>query len=530
MEEDASKPPTKPAVVITGAARGIGREFARIAGAEGRCVVLVDRMADPLTQVSAELSASGVANHPVTLDLSNPEAGALLEGALRDRGLHCDVLVNNAGFGLLGPALNAPLDDHLRMVAVHVSALTELTLRFLPGMLARRSGGVINVSSLAAYMAGPNSATYSASKAYVRAFSWALAGELAGTGVAVTCVCPGMVATDFWRGLAVNHAALFNWFPPGSPRSVAEAGCKGFRARKHTVIPGLLNRLSALCLPIYSARYLMWLTGRLYDPLRPQEVASPDSRKPAIVVTGASSGIGREIARIAARDGTDVVLVARSRPELDRLANEIRARGTAAHVVVADLAEQECGQLIERSLNESGLYCDALVNNAGMCLAGPAVELGVSEQLKLLSVNVRAVTELTLRFLPAMASRRRGGVLNVGSIGAYIAAPNMAVYHASKAFVASLSNSLSAELAKFGVRVSCLSPGVVRTPLVDRLRVRRDLLYRLTPKSTPEFTATAAWRGFRAGRRLIIPSRADRVLTFLFRMLPRVAIPSIPVE
>jgi short-subunit dehydrogenase len=520
----------KPAVVVTGAAAGIGREFACIVADKSRSVLLVDRLREPLEQVAAELSDKGVEAYPCTIDLAAPTAGKLIEGALLERGLYCDVLVNNAGFGLLGPAVDTDVGVHLKMVAVHVSALTELTLRFLPGMIERRTGGIINVSSIAAYMSGPNMATYNASKAYVRAFSNAVAGELKGTGVTVTCLCPGMVHTGFWDGLAINRTRLFNFLPSLPARSIAQAGWKGFQAKKHTVIPQLYYKLAAVPLRFVPAQLIKRLTIGMFNRPLAGLAAADEALRPAIVVTGASSGIGRAIARYAAGERTDVVLVARSKDALNRLAAELELMGAAAHPVVVDLSQERAGDVIERALIEKGLYCDVIVNNAGLCLAGRASQLGLSEQLKLLSVNVRAVTELTMRFLPAMIRRRRGGVLNVGSIGAYMAAPNLAVYHASKAYVASLSDSLASEAADFGVTVTCLSPGVVRTPLVDRLPVKRDFLFHLTPKSSPEFTAEAGWRGLRAGMRLVIPSWFDRALAFVFVMSPRAAIPTIPVR
>src|SRR6185312_13397119 len=143
-----------------------------------------------------------------------------------------------------------------------------------------------------------------------------------------------------------------------------------------------------------------------------------DGMKPAIVVTGASSGIGREIARIASGDGQPIVLVARSRDALDALAAELTAAGAQAIVVAADLSDGSAGTAIESALSGHGLVCDVLVNSAGFALAGRAAELPREEQMRLLDVNIRALTELTLRFLPGMVARGRGGILNVGSITA----------------------------------------------------------------------------------------------------------------
>jgi short-subunit dehydrogenase len=225
-----------------------------------------------------------------------------------------------------------------------------------------------------------------------------------------------------------------------------------------------------------------------------------------------------------------MMLVARSQDALAKLAEELTSSGTSAYTLPIDLANSDAGDTIENALKERGLYCDVIVNNAGICLAGPAAELGRSEQMQLVDVNIRALTELTLRFLPGMVARGRGGVLNLGSIGSYMSAPNMAVYHASKAYVQSFSAALAAEVADTGVTVTCLSPGVVRTPLVDRLALARTRLVKLAPRSNARDTARAGWRGFRAGKRLVIPRMVDRVLATIFFLLPRRIIPRVPVK
>jgi hypothetical protein len=237
---------------------------------------------------------------------------------------------------------------------------------------------------------------------------------------------------------------------------------------------------------------------------------------PAIVVTGAASGIGRELARQAARDGAFMLLVDRSHDALESFAAELTSSGTQAHALSIDLLTPNAGEIIENALKERGLYCDVLVNNAGVGLVGLAIEIDRSEHMRLVDINLRALTELTLRFLPGMVARGRGGVLNLGSIGSYMSAPNMAVYHASKAYVQSFSAALAAEVADTGVTVTCLSPGVVRTPLVDRLPLARTRLVKLAPRSNARDTARAGWRGFRAGKSLVIPRMVDRVLATIF--------------
>ncbi len=185
--------------------------------------------------------------------------------------------------------------------------------------------------------------------------------------------------------------------------------------------------------------------------------------RPAIVVTGASSGIGRGIARAAAHDKCFMVLIGTSQAALDEIAAELTAGGVEAEPLCLDLADPAAGQRIEDVLAERQLYCDVLVNSAGFGVFGLAAAADRNKQVKLVDVNVRALTELTLRFLPGMLARGRGGILNLGSITAYTPGPYMAAYFASKAYVKSFTTALSAEVAGSGVTITCLNPGVVRT-------------------------------------------------------------------
>jgi short-subunit dehydrogenase len=242
--------------------------------------------------------------------------------------------------------------------------------------------------------------------------------------------------------------------------------------------------------------------------------------KPAIVVTGASSGIGRELARIAAREHEAMVLVARSEGDLEELAGELGRQGVEACAVHIDLTDPQSGATIERVLAERDLYCDVLVNCAGFGVYGAAAEADRAEQINLLDINIRALADLTLRFLPGMISRRRGGVLNVGSISGYAPGPYMAMYYASKAFVKSFSNALAGETDGTGVTITCLAPGIVRTPFFDRCLVGQTHLFRMVPHSTARATAEAGWRAFRAGKRIVTPRLGDRFIAALCVIVP----------
>lgn len=242
---------------------------------------------------------------------------------------------------------------------------------------------------------------------------------------------------------------------------------------------------------------------------------------PAIVVTGASSGIGRDIARAAARDRCFLLLLGRSQQALDELAAELTAAGAQAAALPIDLLDPRAPDCIESALSDRRLYCDVLVNSAGFGVFGPAAKAAPREQLNLVDVNIRALTELTLRFLPGMVARGRGGVLNVGSITGYVAGPNMAAYYASKAYVNSFSAALAAEVAGSGVTVTCLTPGVVRTAFFERCSVGQSRLMKLMPRSNSPDIADVGWRGFKAGKRIVIPRLIDRISVAISVLLPQ---------
>jgi short-subunit dehydrogenase len=246
--------------------------------------------------------------------------------------------------------------------------------------------------------------------------------------------------------------------------------------------------------------------------------------KPAIVVTGAASGIGRELARVAAREplleGSAMLLVDKSQQALEVIAAELGRPGAQSHGLCVDLTAPGAIQRVDDALSEHGLYCDVLVNCAGIMVYGLAAAIDRDQQLRLLDVNTRALTELTLRFVPAMVARRHGGVLNVGSITAYMPGPNVALYHASKAYVRSFTAALGAELAGTGVTVTCLNPGLVLTTLLKHSPVAQTYLYKLMPRADPAEVAAAGWQAFRAGKREVIPGLSNRIIVWAAGLLP----------
>ena len=192
------------------------------------------------------------------------------------------------------------------------------------------------------------------------------------------------------------------------------------------------------------------------------------------LVTGASSGIGELLAREAAKRGHRLVLTARRGDRLQALAGELGG----ADVIAADLADLQGPAAIEAMLAERGLSVDVLINNAGLGQRGQVATIPLARQLAQIDVNIRALTELTVRLLPAMVARRRGGILNVASTAAFQPGPNMAVYYATKAYVLSFSEALHEELRPHGVKVSALCPGPTYSEFAERADMQRSELFK----------------------------------------------------
>jgi short-subunit dehydrogenase len=245
--------------------------------------------------------------------------------------------------------------------------------------------------------------------------------------------------------------------------------------------------------------------------------------RPITVITGASAGIGVALARVFSRNGHEVALVARREDRLWALADEIAATGARKPlVIVADLQRSDAARVIGEALAAQGAEPQYVVNNAGFGLTGHASSRDRDEQLAMIDVNVRSLTELSLTFVDSLA-RHRGGVLNVGSVAGYLPGPGMAVYYATKAYVLSFSEALHSELKSRGVRVTVLCPGPVPTEFAARAGVIGSLAPDFLSQS-PERVAELGYRGLMRGQRVVIPGLTNKLATFLIRIVPRRAL------
>jgi hypothetical protein len=221
--------------------------------------------------------------------------------------------------------------------------------------------------------------------------------------------------------------------------------------------------------------------------------------RPVTIITGASAGIGAALARVFARNGHALALVARREDRLHALADEIAASGGVRPlVIVADLQQRDAARLIGDALAAQGAEPQFMVNNAGFGLVGTAAALDRNEQLAMIDLNMRALTELSLAFVDSLA-RHRGGILNVGSVAGFLPGPGMAVYYATKAYVLSFSEALHSELKARGVRVSVLCPGPVPTEFAVRAGVKGRSLVPDFLSQSAEDVAEAGYRGLMAG-------------------------------
>jgi hypothetical protein len=247
------------------------------------------------------------------------------------------------------------------------------------------------------------------------------------------------------------------------------------------------------------------------------------------LVTGASSGIGAEIAKVLAREGHDLVLVARREPELAALADEAKSRyGAETTIVPADLATADGAQRVFDTVTDKGVEVEVLVNNAGLGGHGRFWETDDDVEHRTLAVNVVALTEMTKLFLPGMVKRGAGRVLNVSSTAGFQPGPFMASYYASKAYVLSFTEAIAEELSGTGVTATALCPGVVPTGFQSAADMDPDTPLLKSPGSkSPEYVAQAAYKGMVRGKRIVIPGVLNKFGTQSVRFSPRLVVTKV---
>lgn len=259
---------TRQTALITGASSGIGVDLAECYARDGYEIIVTARSEPALREVAQRLAETyRVRATPIAQDLGAIGGGAKLAEAIRERGLNVDVLVNNAGYGSSGAFDQTDLTTELGMIDLNIRALLELTHLYWPSMLAKRSGGILNVASTAAFQPGPLMATYYATKAFVLSFSEALWEEARGTGVRVSCLCPGPTVSKFRARAGTDKKKLSRASTPMSSAEVAELGYRAWKDDKRVEVTGLRNRVMAAAIPFLPRKAVLGAVRNLQSPL-----------------------------------------------------------------------------------------------------------------------------------------------------------------------------------------------------------------------------------------------------------------------
>ena len=241
------------------------------------------------------------------------------------------------------------------------------------------------------------------------------------------------------------------------------------------------------------------------------------NNKKTVLITGASTGIGYELAKLFARDNYNLILVARSKEKLEKLAEELTAKyNCLVTVIKKDLSNENSAMELFQEVSSTGFEVDVLVNNAGVGSCGLFHETNLEKDIEIINVNITSLTVLTKLFSEKMVKKGGGKILNVASTGAYTPGPYIATYYATKAYVLSLSEALSNELKDFGVTVTVLCPGATRTEFANRAG-RLDAKNAMSPK----FVAEIAYKGLLKNKRVVIPGGINKVAVGITKILPR---------
>lgn len=248
-------------------------------------------------------------------------------------------------------------------------------------------------------------------------------------------------------------------------------------------------------------------------------MGKPYGRSVALI-TGATTGIGYELAKLYAKDKINLILVARDDERLREVKEELSLYDIMVYTISLDLAEDNSCEKVLDFVNKNNLSVDILINNAGMGSFGYLSEIEMEKELKLIDVNIRALTEITKIFLPIMIDHGEGAIMNVASTAAFCAGPKMATYYASKAYVLNFTEALHEELRDTEIKVSCLCPGPVKTSFQEKSGIRKN---EATKKAlmTAKEVAKAAYKDFNKGKLIIVPGFKNKVIILLNKFIPR---------
>ena len=398
-------------------------------------------------------------------------------------------------------------------------------------MIDRGWGRIINVSSVSGFMPGSvRLATYNAAKAFLIPFSEAIGAELTGTGVNVTAICPGFMKTDiFVSGGLTDVGESVPAFMWTDPAQVADEAIRSVMKGIPVRVSGIPNRLIVFASK-FVPRSLLRERSRIFHSAAHRfhsagpniTLRSSDGRKAALV-TGASSGIGASFSNLLAKEGYDVVLVARRREALERRAAELSSHyGVHTHVIVQDLTLPDAPENIASECARLGWTIDVLVNNAGYPITGLFRKMSWAEVDAALRILVVNVVELTHKFLPQMVARGSGMVINVASMAAFEPGSfRSSLYSSSKAFIVGFSESISAEVVNKGVAVTALCPGFTRTEWLSKNKLENSSVPGLLWMESDAVAAIGYAAAQHGDAVAIAGTLALRAIYALFRVAPR---------
>jgi short-subunit dehydrogenase len=523
----------KRVALITGAASGLGASFAgRLARAKFD-LVLVDRQADRVQERADELADRfAVKTHVIVHDLMLPGAAASIYAQCDALGHSIDLLVNNAGFHLNRFFHELPwseIEENLQLLLIVVLKLTHL---FLPGMIQKKWGRIINVASVSGFMpGGVQLATYNAAKTFLIPFSEALDFELQPTGVRVTAVCPGFMRTDLFVSSGITEVSdsvpRFMWTEPDY---VAD---RGFRAAMKGIpvyIPGLVNR-AIVTAAKFAPRKLLRARSRIFHRAEHSRLASSststvaDASPPRQValVTGATSGIGASLTTILAEAGFDIILVARREELIKRRSSELTGRyGTKTYGIVQDLTDPHAVEAILVQCKAFHRPIDLLVNNAGYPLTELFHRMSWPEVQAALQIYVMSVVQLTHALLPGMLSSGWGKIINIASMAAFEPGSyRSSLYSSSKAFVTTFSESIAAELQGTGVSVTAVCPGFTKSEWTGKNKLQNASVPDLLWMESDEVARAGLDAAMRGVPLKIVGTFPLRIISMMFQLAPR---------
>jgi len=247
-----------------------------------------------------------------------------------------------------------------------------------------------------------------------------------------------------------------------------------------------------------------------------------------VLITGASSGIGLELAKLFARDGNNLVLIARREELLNKIAGELKTEfGIEVNVIAKDLTIEKSSEEIFNNLKDKNI--DIVVNNAGFGTVGPFTELDYKRQVDMVKLNITALTSLTRLFIPGMVEKNNGGILNVGSLAGFQPGPYATIYYATKAYVLSFTEGLKEELKNSNIKITCLAPGPTNTEFGEVSGLDRSFLFKFGTMDAKD-VALQGYNGFLNGKTVVIPGFSNKLLPLLVRISPRFLVRSITAK